>query len=288
MPADDPGGDVDMLAFTRGRAAARRGMHCAVLALALISSIATSRAQATDHVRVAAVEPSSTTSDGIDPVRPAPHLEPFGAVTSPAIAGGVTAKWRQVERDMAAEAKVFERCRREPETCPPAARRFLAIVEEGRAHQGRARLGLVNRAINLAIRPMSDMAQHGVPDLWSTALATFTSGAGDCEDYAIAKYAALREAGSDPADLRIVIVRDDASREDHAVLAARLDARWLILDNRRFAMLGADELPNYRPLFALDHNGVRSVPAMATAPAIAPVANMDTSQAGHSAAPLLL
>ena len=81
------------------------------------------------------------------------------------------------------------------ERCPGVARNFLAIVAAGRAQTGRGRIGVINRAINLAIRPMSDMAQWGVPDRWSAPLDTFTTGRGDCEDYAIAKYVALTEAG---------------------------------------------------------------------------------------------
>jgi len=41
---------------------------------------------------------------------------------------------------------------------------------------------------------------------------------GDCEDYAIAKYVALREAGFPQDDLQLVLVRDRAVRQDHAVL----------------------------------------------------------------------
>jgi len=77
-----------------------------------------------------------------------------------------------------------------------------------KAREGRARLGEINRAINLAIRPMSDLAQYGAIDVWSSPLVTFANGAGDCEDYAIAKFAALRHAGISPDDLRIVIMRD--------------------------------------------------------------------------------
>jgi len=58
--------------------------------------------------------------------------------------------------------------------------------------------GEINRAINLAIRPMSDLAQYGAIDVWSSPLVTFTNGAGDCEDYAIAKFAALRQVGISP------------------------------------------------------------------------------------------
>ena len=87
--------------------------------------------------------------------------------------------------------------------------------------------------------------------------ATFGSGAGDCEDYAIAKYTALRLAGVADDDLRIVIMHDTISGEDHAVAAARLEGRWLTLDNRRMAMVEDVYVRNYRPTFVIDQSGVR-------------------------------
>jgi predicted transglutaminase-like cysteine proteinase len=96
---------------------------------------------------------------------------------------------------------------------------------DARAHDGPTRVGVINRAINMAIRPMNDMAQWGVPDRWSAPLATLASGRGDCEDYAIAKYVALREAGVAEDSVRLVIVRDLANGEDHAVVAARLNEK---------------------------------------------------------------
>ena len=47
-------------------------------------------------------------------------------------------------------------------------------------------------------------------------------------------------------------MRDTARGEDHAVVAARLDDRWLTLDNRRMAMIEAAEIRNYRPTFVMD------------------------------------
>jgi hypothetical protein len=37
---------------------------------------------------------------------------------------------------------------------------------------------------------------------------------------------------------------------------ARLDDRWLTLDNRRMAMVEDADLRNYRPLFVIDDHGV--------------------------------
>jgi predicted transglutaminase-like cysteine proteinase len=134
--------------------------------------------------------------------------------------------------------------------------KLLAIVDVARARDGRARLGEINRAINLAIRPMSDLAQYGEIDVWSSPLATLDRGAGDCEDYAIAKFVALRLAGIPAEDVRIVVMRDLLQGEDHAVAAARLDGQWLMLDNRRMAMIDDVHVRNYRPLFVLDESAV--------------------------------
>ena len=97
--------------------------------------------------------------------------------------------------------------------------RFLSIVELGRMREGRARLGEINRAVNLSIKPVSDLAQYGIADYWSAPLATLGVGAGDCEDYAVVKYAALRELGIDPDDLRLVVVSDIKRKTLHAVVA---------------------------------------------------------------------
>src|SRR5476651_1537960 len=182
--------------------------------------------------------------------------EPFGLPTSALSYGGLLEKWLGVERKLDDERVQLALCDGDRERCvSPAALHLLAIVDVARAREGRARLGEINRAINLAIRPMSDLAQHGEIDVWSSPLVTFTSGAGDCEDYAIAKFVALRLAGVSPDDLRIVIMHDTIHNEDHAVAAARLDGHWLTLDNRRMAMVEDSYVRNYRPRFVIDQNG---------------------------------
>jgi hypothetical protein len=66
----------------------------------------------------------------------------------------------------------------------------------------------------------------------------------------------LRRAGLAPDDLRIVVLHDTIHGEDHAVTAARLDGRWLMLDNRRMAMVEDSHVRNYRPTFVIDQHGV--------------------------------
>jgi len=181
--------------------------------------------------------------------------EPFGAFAFRLSVGGES--WLAVQRKLDDELVQLTLCDGDRERCvSPAALRFLAIVDNAKAREGRARLGEVNRAINLAIHPMSDLAQYGEIDVWSSPLLTFTTGRGDCEDYAIAKFVALHLAGIPPEDLRIVIMHDTIRRENHAVAAARLDGHWLTLDNRRMTMVEDGHIRNYRPLYVIDQYGV--------------------------------
>jgi predicted transglutaminase-like cysteine proteinase len=182
--------------------------------------------------------------------------EPFGLFAARLSAGGVRAKWLEVERRFDDERVQLALCDGDRDRCvSPAALQLLAIVDDARAREGRARIGEINRAINLAIRPMSDFAQYGQIDVWTSPLVTFAHGAGDCEDYAIAKYAALRLAGIAAEDLRILIMRDTIRNEDHAVAAARLDGHWLTLDNNHMAMIEDANVRNYRPTFVIDQRG---------------------------------
>lgn len=183
--------------------------------------------------------------------------QPFGLNAVLVATGELLTNWSSVGADIRAESEILAQCRENIVQCPPAARTFLAIVAEGRAQSGRARIGVINRAINLAIRPMSDLAQWGVDDRWTAPLATLTTGFGDCEDYAIAKYVALMEAGVAAEDVRLIIARDLVRGEGHAVVAVRLDGRWIMLDNRWLALADDREMRRLIPRFVLDREGVR-------------------------------
>jgi predicted transglutaminase-like cysteine proteinase len=220
------------------------------------------------HANVAAIDPAQPSEWA------SAAAEPFGLDVVPVTGGELLTKWNSVTADIRAESDVLARCADATTPCPAAAQKFLEVVAQGRMQEGRARIGVVNRAINLAVRPMSDFAQWGVADRWSAPLATLTSGRGDCEDYAIAKYAALIAAGFAEDDLRLVIVRDIALGEDHAIVTARLDGSWIVLDNRRLTLVTDVEMQRVVPLFVLDHDGVKQfTPALVagtppTAPAV--------------------
>ena len=117
------------------------------------------------------------------------------------------------------------------------------------------RLDAVNRYVNARVRFVDDQVQFGKADVWSAAPATLKRGAGDCEDYAIAKMAMLRRAGFAERDLYLVIVRDLVRRSDHAVLAVRADGRMYVLDNGTDALLESGAIADYRPIMTFAANG---------------------------------
>ncbi|HWN50865.1 MAG TPA: transglutaminase-like cysteine peptidase [Xanthobacteraceae bacterium] len=179
----------------------------------------------------------------------------FGMETEP-VTGEVAAKWRAVEADIDREQQVLARCRAQ-EACPVVAQNLLDIVAEGAARSGLARVGLINRAVDLAITATSDEAQWGVADHWSPPFETLQTHRGDCEDYAIVKYVALLQAGLSHDDVKIVVLRNLLPKEDHAAVAARVDGQWLILDNRHLALVRDTEMVGSIPKFVLDEDGTR-------------------------------
>ncbi|MCP3368072.1 transglutaminase-like cysteine peptidase [Bradyrhizobium cajani] len=209
-------------------------------------------------VRLAALTPSNIATDAAPEPRPAPAKgdEPFGLFTFRAPEGLLWQKWRGLEAKLTRDAETMRRCEADAANCPSNAAQFLRLVGAVKSKSGRARLDEANRAVNMVVRYVSDYAQHGEADRWSSPLETFATAKGDCEDYAIAKYVALHEAGFPREDLRLVLVRDRAVRQDHAVLAARIEGQWLVLDNRRSELIEESGATNLAPLFAIDHAGV--------------------------------
>jgi predicted transglutaminase-like cysteine proteinase len=90
-------------------------------------------------------------------------------------------------------------------------------------------LSTVNRYVNAAPY-RSDLQVWGKEDYWATPDELFSHG-GDCEDFAIAKFFALRAAGLSSSLMRIVILRATASLPAHAVLVVDADTGPSVLDN---------------------------------------------------------
>ena len=210
------------------------------------------RGDNTTWAKVAALYPA------MPRIKASPLTEPFGLKAMPWFAGDIFMKWKGVEADIRTEMDILARCLGNVKDCSSAAQKFLAIVAVGRAQTGRARIGEINRAINLAIQPMSDLKQWGIDERWSAPLETLTTGRGDCEDYAIAKFVALMAAGVASEDVKLVIVQDLAVSDGHAIIAVYVDGSWIVLDNRWLALVEDYKMHRMSPLFVIDHTGVKA------------------------------
>ncbi len=84
----------------------------------------------------------------------------------------------------------------------------------------------VNRAINAAIQPATDMEIWGVSEYWTLPVTR-----GDCEDYALLKRKMLIARGWPSGALLMTVVRDEKG-EGHAVLTVRTQQGDFILDNK--------------------------------------------------------
>ena len=216
-------------------------------ATAIADPAAASHAQNTVNGEAAGFSPITTSPESSD--------QPFGLTTATTADDEIIGTWQSVAAGIRVDHEILVRCQAN-EDCQPAAQHLLKIVAEGRQHSGRAQIGVINRAINLAIQPSKAFAEPGLSDPWNSPLESLAVGQGDCRNYAVVKYLALLEVGITAADIRLVIVHDRVVNEDHAVVTIRLNQHWLVLDNRWLALAQDTELPRFVPLFALEQGGI--------------------------------
>jgi predicted transglutaminase-like cysteine proteinase len=122
----------------------------------------------------------------------------------------------------------------------------------------------VNQFFNQQMQFADDMVVWGQADYWATPMESLGRGAGDCEDFAIAKYFTLLQTGVQPEKLRLIYVRaktggaDGAPTQAHMVLAyyAQPDAEPLIMDNLIPDIRPASRRPDLVPVFSFNSAGV--------------------------------
>jgi len=142
------------------------------------------------------------------------------------------------------------------------AQAMLQMIDRAAKVDELVRLVIVNDFFNKHIAFHTDQEVWGVEDYWASPLEALWKGAGDCEDYAIAKYFSLLTAGVPEAKLRMVYVRVmlDGKPEPHMVVAyySTPDAKPLILDNINPQVLPATQRPDLAPVFSFNTAGLWS------------------------------
>ena len=132
------------------------------------------------------------------------------------------------------------------------------LLQNDRSTTDRQKLRQVNSFFNKMIVFVNDIDQYGVKDHWATPIEFVCRGAGDCEDYAIAKYFSLKILGVDDDKLRITYVKALQYNMTHMVMAyySKPGAEPLILDNLIDEIRPASERKDLLPIFTFNGTGL--------------------------------
>jgi predicted transglutaminase-like cysteine proteinase len=145
---------------------------------------------------------------------------------------------------------------------PAAVQRTQALIREMEQPNPDEleRVKAINQFFNRQIQYREDMDNWGVVDYWASPMELLNRGAGDCEDYAIAKYFSLIAMGLPPAKMRMVYVRAQTggSIQAHMVLAyyPEPNAEPWILDNLITDIRPASRRPDLAPVFSFNAEGL--------------------------------
>ena len=117
----------------------------------------------------------------------------------------------------------------------------------------KAQVEAVNTYFNNDLHPYRfDQDNWGRPDYYATPYE-FLKKSGDCEDYAIAKYMALRALGVPVEDMRLLGVSIKSQRNiAHAILLVALNGETVVLDNRNAHVMRASLVADYRALISVN------------------------------------
>ncbi|MBZ9863644.1 transglutaminase-like cysteine peptidase [Mesorhizobium sp. CA12] len=180
---------------------------------------------------------------GIDPIQTAAIIPGvFGSVALSMRNFPVAARWAPVYRAIV-DCTAGSVCDREN----PA---FAEIVKIADDKGFRDKLSFVNSSINRLIAYRKDSVVYGKLDYWAKPSEILEHRAGDCEDFAILKMAALLRAGIPAQSMSLVVLQDRRRKFFHAVLSVSTGSGAFILDSLGNAVLRDSDLPDYVPLYS--------------------------------------
>ena len=157
-------------------------------------------------------------------------------------------------------ARVLEAAAERGPRVAEQAQALVQQIERSGTQDELQRLKDINDFFNRRLAFKEDAVTWGLPDYWASPLESLDKRAGDCEDYAIAKYFSLAASGVPTARLRMVYVRARLQGQSlaHMVLAyyAAAGAEPLILDNLIGEIRPASRRPDLEPVFSFNGEGL--------------------------------
>jgi len=135
---------------------------------------------------------------------------------------------------------------------------WRAMLSERTPASDLALLQRVNQFFNQELRYVEDIDLWRVDDYWATPVEALWRGAGDCEDFAIAKYFSLRQRGMPAEKLLITYVKVLNPERAHMVLTyyPDNDGEPLVLDSLTDTLEPADSRKDLLPVYAFNGEGV--------------------------------
>lgn len=129
--------------------------------------------------------------------------------------------------------------------------------QENKARLVSLPLGEMARQVNNIVNTyayIDDQVNWGASDYWETVAEFFAKG-GDCEDFAIAKYAWLRSLGVAEDELRLAIVYDRIRNMTHAVVILHIEGKAMILDSQIKDIRDSGTSSRYRMIYSINRLG---------------------------------
>jgi len=126
------------------------------------------------------------------------------------------------------------------------------------------KLKKINNFFNQKINFAEDIDLWGQSDYWATPLESLGRQAGDCEDYAIAKYTFLKILNVSNDKLRLTYVRAEITNQDRKVVVAHMVLSYyatpqsepLILDSLMPEIKPSSSRPDLTPIFSFNDKGL--------------------------------
>jgi len=138
------------------------------------------------------------------------------------------------------------------------------LIDNNQTNIAAEKTKAVNDFFNKNIHFEDDIIHWKASDYWATPLETLGSGAGDCEDYTIAKYFSLIRLGISVEHLRLIYVKAQIGGATSKVFQAHMvlgyyeqpDSIPLILDSLVSQIETADKRTDLHPVFSFNSDGL--------------------------------
>ncbi len=137
-------------------------------------------------------------------------------------------------------------------------RAWQKLVDNNQNASEIKKLRLVNDFFNKNIAWQTDEKVWGKQDYWASPIESLVKGAGDCEDFVIAKYFTLKALGVPVSKMYLTYVKALNYNQAHMVLTyfSRPKSVPLVLDNINKSIKKATQRRDLKPVYSFNGDGL--------------------------------